>query len=157
MNKKYIVISIVVIAAIASTAWLFISGRLVWSNGGANNSVSAVCGASVVNTYNDAMYVIGRKGSREPSIDEAGVKSVQSAVKSRAGYRNDATCQTLLFWIAIHDGDYQAAKDAETIVKRLHDKGQFADSNIRGNDAILTYDTVLYGISPEAKAKAGAS
>ncbi len=157
MSKKYILLSLLGVVVVGGVAWLFVSGRLVWSNSGGSKPVSVVCGVDTVDKYNDAMYMIGRNGSSEPSIDESGVKSVQSTVKSKAGYKDDATCQTLLFWIAIHDGDYQAAKDAETIVKRLHDKGRFADSNIRGNDAILTYDTVLYGISPEAKAKAGAS
>lgn len=157
MSKKYILLPLLGIIVIGGVVWLFTSGRLVWSSPGANKAVGVVCGADIVDTYNGAMYMIGRNGSSDPSIDEAGVKSVQSTVKGRVGYKDDATCQTLLFWIAIHDGDYPAAKDAEAAVKRLHDKGQFANNNIRGNDAILTYDTVLYGISPEAKAKAGAS
>jgi len=157
MSKKYILLPLVGIIVAGVIVWLFASGRLVWSNTGANQAVGVVCGTDIVDTYNDAMYMIGRNGSSEPSIDESGVKSVQNTVKGKAGYKDDATCQTLLFWIAIHDGDYQAAKDAEASVKRLYDKGQFANNNIRGNDAILTYDTVLYGISPEAKAKAGAS
>lgn len=157
MSKKYILLPFIGVAVIGGIVWLFVSGRLVWSNAGADKTVSVVCGTDIVDTYNDAMYMIGRNGSSEPSIDESGVKTVQNTVKGKAGYKDDATCQTLLFWIAIHDGDYQAAKDAETAVKRLYDKGQFANNNIRGNDAILTYDTVLYGISPEAKAKAGAS
>ena len=121
------------------------------------NKTASVCGSDIVNKYNDAMYMIGRNGSSEPSIDESGVKDVQSEVKRKTGYEKDATCQTLLFWIAIHNNDYSAAKIAATAVKELHDKGQFADNNIRGNDPILTYDPVLYGISPEAKEKAGAS
>ena len=84
-------------------------------------------------------------------------KGQDGQMQDQTSFINCVACQTLLFWIAIHDGDYQAAKDAEASVKRLYDKGQFANNNIRGNDAILTYDTVLYGISPEAKAKAGAS
>jgi hypothetical protein len=157
MSKKYILLPLLGVVIIGGVVWLFASGRLVWSNSGANKTARVVCGTDIVDTYNDAMYMIGRNGSSEPTIDESGVKSVQSAVRNKTGYKDDATCQTLLFWIAIHDGDYQAAKDAEAAVKLLHDKGQFANNNIRGNDAILTYDIVLYGISPEAKAKAGAS
>lgn len=156
MSKKYTLVLTGLLIVVGVTAWLFASGHLVWSNGKTNETASA-CGSDIVNKYNDAMYMIGRGGSSEPSIDEAGVKDVQSEVKHKAGYEKDATCQTLLFWIAIHNSDYSAAKTAATAVKELHDKGQFADNNIRGNDPILTYDTVLYGISPEAKEKAGAS
>lgn len=156
MSKKYILLLLIGIVVVGGVVWLFASGKLVW-NASKTTTVSRVCDTELVNKYNDAMYMIGRNGSSEPSIDEAGVKSVQSTIKSSDGYKDDATCQTLLFWIAIYNGDYPAARDAEVAVKQLHDKGQFADSNIRGNDAILTYDTVLYGISPEAKEKAGAS
>jgi hypothetical protein len=156
MSKKYTLATIGVLIVAGGIVWLFVSGHLVWSDGKASKTAS-VCGADIVNKYNDAMYMIGRNGSTEPSIDEAGVKDVQSEVKRKAKYEEDATCQTLLFWIAIQNNDYPAAKTAATAVKELHDKGQFADNNIRGNDPILTYDTVLYGISPEAKEKAGAS
>ena len=156
MSKKYALIVVGLLIVTGALVWLFASGHLMWSNGKVDKTAS-VCGSDVVNKYNDAMYMIGRNGSSEPSIDESGVKDVQNDVKRKTGYEKDATCQTLLFWIAIHNNDYPAAKTAAAAVKQLHDKGQFADNNIRGNDPILTYDTVLYGISPEAKEKAGAS
>ena len=156
MSKKYTLSVIGLLIVAGGIVWLFASGHLVLSDGKTNKTAS-VCGSDIVNKYNDAMYMIGRNGSSEPSIDESGVKDVQNDVKRKTGYEKDATCQTLLFWIAIHNNDYSAAKIAATAVKELHDKGQFADNNIRGNDPILTYDTVLYGISPEAKEKAGAS
>ena len=156
MSKKYILATIGILIVAGGIVWMFTSGRLLWSNGDAAKT-ARVCGSDIVNKYNDAMYMIGRNGSTEASIDENGVKEVRSEVKGKKGYESDATCQTLLFWIAIHYNDYPAAKVAATAVKQLHDKDMFADNNIRGNDPILTYDTVLYGISPEAKEKAGAS
>lgn len=154
-------IGIIVVAGIivvGVVVGLFATGKLVWvKNGSQRSAVVAVCGTSIVNKYNDAMYAIQRKGASEPSIDVDGVKAIKAEIKTKSGYENDATCQALLFWIAIQDADYPTAKNAYDVVKRLHDKGIFADSNIRGNGALLSYEALLSSISPEMRAKTGAS
>ena len=156
MKKKNIVI-VVLAALVVTIILLVVSGRLAWT-GGSTGTMAArpVCGKDIVNKYNDAMYMVKRQDASTPSIDEAGVKQVEASIKKSKGYEDDATCQTLLFWIAMYQGDYNAAKSAHSKVKSLYNKGIFADSNIRGNQALFSYEQLLNGISPEAEAKAGA-
>lgn len=132
---------------------LFATGKLVWANSSGNNATNTACGTDIVNKYNDAMNYIGRNGSdaSNPSIDTAGVAAVKKQVMATSGYKNDATCQTLLFWIAINDRDYPTAKSSYATVNQLHDKGVFADNNIRSNNALLSYQSLLDGINPDIK------
>lgn len=158
VNNRLTIIAtglIVVVAVIG----LFGTGRLVWVSSGGHVAASAVCGTDIVSKYNTATNFIGRNGNdgSNPSIDTAGVAAVKKEITAKSGYKNDATCQAILFWIAINDNDYPAAKTAESIVKQLHDKGMSADSNIRGNTALSTYDGMLEIISPTNKEKPGAA
>ena len=150
MKAKYtigIIVAIVIICGIAT--WLFMSGRLVWSvNGGQHVAARTVCDSTIVSKYNDAMFVTQRSGSDEPSVDEAGVKAVKADIKTKTGHEKDATCQALLFFIAINDRDYPSAKSAYQEVKQLHDNGIFPDNNIRGSDALFNYQNLLNGINP---------
>lgn len=157
-NKKPLIITVIILIFIAVVvALLVLSGRLVWTGGGMNAlSARSVCNNDIVNKYNDAMFMINRQGASTPSIDEDGVKQLETTIKDTQGYEDDATCQTLLFWIAMYHGDYELAKSAHVGVKSLHSKGVFANNNIRGNQALFSYEKLLNGISPEAKAKAGA-
>ena len=150
-----IIVCIIIVLGIAGAAtWLFMSGKLVWAGTGSTVTVTkAVCGTDIVNKYNDAMQMMIRDGSTEATIDAQGVKDVTATIKQQNGYQNDATCQTLLFWIAIYNNDYASAKSSYAVVQKLHDEGIFADNNIRGNDALLTYQSVLFPLSPEASNK----
>lgn len=159
MKKKNIIISTLLalaVVVIVATLLLLVSGRLVWTGGGAGTvAARPVCDSDIVNKYNDAMYMTLRDGAEEPSINEAGVKQVEEGIKKAEGYKDDATCQTLLFWIAVYDGDYESAKSAYSKIKSLHDKGVFADSNIRGNQALFSYEPLLNSMSPEAEVGTG--
>lgn len=158
MNRKQLLtICLSGVVVVGVIVGLFVAGKLTWNNVAHHPVTSAVCGTNIVNKYNGAMYMIERGGSSEPSIDEVGVAAVKNEVRAKAGYKDDATCQTLLFWIAMHDSDYPAAKSAYGVVKQLHDGGVFADNNIRGNDALFNYGTVLRGIAPETKGLNSAS
>ena len=157
MKAKYtsgIIVAIVIICGLAT--WLFMSGRLVWSvNGGQHVVAQAVCDSTIVSKYNDAMFVTQRSGSDVSSIDESGVKAVKTDIKAKAGYEKDATCQALLFFIAINDSDYPSAKSAYQEVKQLHSNGIFPDNNIRGSDALFNYQNLLNGIDPNIKGPIG--
>ena len=153
--KKIVTITAIAIlvAAIGVIAWLFASERLVFANPNAGVGAVApkpVCDTNLVAKYNDAMFFIGREGSEEPTLDEEGIKNIKKDVISKNNYKIDPTCQTLLFWIAVHESNYDAAKTAYEAVKELHDRHHFADSNIRANAALFTYEGVIEALSPEA-------
>lgn len=151
MRKKILLSSIAVIGGAligAGVWWLFNTGRLVYvANPGASHTIAAVCDDSVVDKYNTAMYYQVRSGSTTPSIDSEGVKTLAKEIKAKAGYETDATCQVLLFWIDVRNDDYKAARSAYVVIKDLHDKGIYPNSNIRTNDPLFTYEGYVNGLS----------
>ena len=154
--KKIVTITAIAIlvAAIGVIAWLFASERLVFANPNAGVGAVApkpVCDTNLVAKYNDAMFFIGREGSDEPTLDEEGIQAVKKEITSKNNYKTDPTCQTVLFWIAVHESDYEAAKTAYEAVKELHNKNHFADSNIRANAALFTYEATVESLLPEPK------
>jgi hypothetical protein len=146
-----IILVVIILAAAGAVTWLFMSGRLAWVDPNTKAvTVKAVCGTDIVNKYNDASVFIARNGSSERTVDEEGLKSLKTTIVGKDGYKDDPTCQAMLFWISFRNKDYEGAKAAYTAVRALHDKGLFADSNLRSNDALFTYEDVLFTISPDA-------
>ena len=154
MHLKYVLAVVLVGLVIAAVGWLFSSGHLVYVG---SKSSAVACGSDVVTKYNAAMFYRPRNGSNTPSLDEAGLKNLTSEIKSKAKYATDPTCQTILFWTAVHDNNYKAANEAYKAVKSLHDKGDFADSNLRSNDALFTYQGYLNSLPGSGVTQAGGS
>lgn len=151
MHKRMVTvsISIVIIVALLGVGiwWLFNTGRLVYVANPSTTSTAVVCDSSIVDKYNTAMYYEERNGSTQPTIDEAGVRNLVSEIKGKKGYDTDATCQSILFWVAIYNKDASAARTAYDAVKSLHDKRIFADSNLRSNEALFTYEGYVSGLA----------
>lgn len=147
MNKKLVAIGVPVILVVllgVAVWWLFNSGRLVYVASGTKAPEGlVVCGSDVVTKYNEASLFIKRQGADAPSVDKESLKTIASDIRNKKGYEGDPTCQTLLFWSAVRNDDYKAAKEAAGAVKQLHEKRLFADSNIRNNDAVFNYQTSL--------------
>lgn len=151
MNKKRILTILAIITSAllgVGVWWLFATDRLTYtSNPGPQSTSSVVCGADVLDTYNAAMFYALRDGSNDLTIDEKAVESLAVEIKSKEGYKNDPTCQTILFWTAVQNDNYPAAKDAYESIKTLHDQGIFTDSNIRSNQPLFTYESYLLQLS----------
>lgn len=153
MKKIAAIITVVVLvlALAGVVSWLFMSGKLAWVDSNTNTvAVKAVCGTDMVNKYNDASFLVGRNGSSELTVDDAGIKAVKNDIMSKNNYKTDPTCQAILFWISIRYQDYDTAKSAYDAVHALHDQGHFADNNIRNDQPLFTYEEVLFTISPHA-------
>lgn len=152
MSKKLVIgVSVLGALLLASVIFLVVSGRLVLTDPNVQRSVSKiVCDSGTVDTYNAAMLLDKRGGSDEYTFDEAGLKSLQTSIRAKDGYKDDPTCQTMLFWIAVKDEDYEAGKVAYQNVKRLYDQRIFADSNLRTDQPLFSYEAALWNISPEA-------
>lgn len=156
MAKKGTVLAItgVTVLVVGAVVALFVTGLLVWNPGSSKQSASGaniVCGNDIVDTYNAASQIAVREGATTPSVDAEGIEQVKADILSTEGYKDDPTCQAILFWIAVGADDYEAAKSAHEAVKRLHAQNNFANSNIRGDDPIFNYDASIFPLSPEAK------
>ena len=150
MKKKIAIIgvTILVLLAAGAVAWSFMSGKIIWNfSGDAEIGMRSACGEDIVLRYNDIMIYQLKEGDIDPSIDAAAVAGIKDEINKLEGSKEDATCQTLLFWIAIHNRDYDAANAAANIVKAQHDLGVFSNNNIRGNQPLFEYDSALYSIS----------
>lgn len=156
MNKKrvvQIIFIVIILLAVGAVVWLFASGQLVWAK---DKQVVAteseiICGDETVTTYNTAMTMMVRGDDQtDYSIDKEGVEKLVGEIKGRSGYENDPTCQTILFWTAINNLEYEAAKAANAKIQELHDKHIYANSDIQGNGPVSTYEAALYSISPES-------
>ncbi len=152
MRFKYVLTILLAGLIIAGVWWLFSSGRLVYVS---SKSSAVACGPDIVTKYNAAMFYRPRNGSNTASLDETGLKNLASEIKSKAKYATDPTCQTILFWTAVHDNNYKAANEAYKAVKSLHDKGEFADSNLRSNDSLFTYQGYLNSLPGSGVTHAG--
>lgn len=158
MNKKRILTVLAIITSVligVGVWWLFATDRLTYSsNPDSQSNRVAICGADIIDTYNDAMFYDLREGSSDLTIDEESLNNLVVEIKSKAGYRNDPTCQTILFWTAVQKDDYPVAKDAYESIKTLHDQGIFADSNIRSNQPLFNYGTYLLQLSGSGASQA---
>jgi len=139
-------IAVVVLAFLAGGVWwLFSSGHLVYSALGQSSTV--VCDADIVNTYNAAMYYEPRNGATESSIDKQGVSDLVTEIRSKPNFDNDPTCQTIIFWSAVLDDNYSTALTAYDSIMNLYEKRVFADSNLRSDQALFTYEQVMNSLT----------
>ena len=128
--------------------WLFDTDRLEYvANPKSQSETLVACSTKMVDTYNSAVATEIRDGASEPFIDTEAMGSLAKQIRSTDSYESDATCQTLLFWIAFYDNDYKNAVSAHTAIKDLHDKGVFADSNITSTAPLYSYEKYLYSLS----------
>lgn len=157
MKKIILIVAMVLIlAAVGAVTWLFVSGKvaLVYKQA-APATTTIVCDTKIVDTFNEAMFFTRRAGATTVSIDEEGIKKLNTEIKAKAGYENDPTCQTIIYLTAIYEENYDGAKAAFQAVKELHDKNIFANNNIRGNQPLFTYEGSMYPFSPEGKTQGG--
>lgn len=147
----------IIVLGVGTIIALFSLGRLGWVNPDSEvvNAYTAVCDTEMVDQYNEAILYIEREGTAGLSRDEKVLDALPGTIKNLAGYKNDPTCQTFLFWIAVRDEDYEGAKAAYETVKSLHEKRLFADSNITGNQSLESYEGAVYSLSPEGRASEG--
>lgn len=157
MNKKIFVIGVPILVVVLLSVgvwWLFNSGRLVYVAPGSKAPEGvAVCGNDFVEKYNEATYRVIRGDSNEATMDEPALKKLKTDITNKNGYEDDATCQTILFWLALHYDDRKEAEVSYKAVKSLHEKGAFANSNLQGNQAISTYDSFLNALKSREEAK----
>ncbi|HWT40833.1 MAG TPA: hypothetical protein VN081_06245 [Dongiaceae bacterium] len=158
MKKRIVGVSAVIIILLlvaGAVMWLFMSGRLTltWNSNPASGQVQTasthiVCDDATVTTYNTAATYTLRAGSQVPTLDTDGLKKLTSDIKTRSGYQDDPTCQTILFWQAIGANDYATARDTFAILQTLHNKHLYPDNNLMNAQSFAGYSSALEAINP---------
>jgi hypothetical protein len=132
------------IATVVIGSYLYATKKLTFSFGNTvTNSATAVCGDSVISQYNAAMFYQVRGTDTRDSLDEAGINNLEKDVPKKTGYAQDATCQTILFWIAIHHHDATKAAGALAALNSLHGQGKYVDSNLSSSASLSTFQSAI--------------
>ena len=162
-KKGFIIGSVgLVLVIVGAISWLLMSGRVTVTFGAAqsvSDNRTIVCGADTVSAYNaayDAMFheiittqlVDDGIASGTPDVTE--IVTLADDIKRKDGYGQDPTCQTIIFWSAVYNDDYEGATAAHTAVRELHETHLFANSDIRGNTPLSSWSDEVYALSPEA-------
>lgn len=121
-------IVVIIIACAAVLAWLYISGRfaLVVKNPEAKVIVvSNVCNQATVDSYNTVFTSTDRAGFGDQ------MKKVVDGIKAKSGYKDDPTCEYILFYDATYRGDAQSAQTYLNDVKQLAGSGYYPNTGLR--------------------------
>jgi len=133
---------VVIVALITTFWWLFASGRLTYQSR-PNQQLSVACDQSMSRRYNEVMRYEYRESTTNLSRDQQGIKDVRTQITNQPHYEDDATCQTMLFWIAVNDDNLIEARTRKSEVERLHEKGSYADSDLITSDSLSTWSTAI--------------
>jgi hypothetical protein len=161
-----IVLAVIILLLIGFGSWLLVSGKasVAWSgsshsqtaadqagNGVRDDKPLRVCNGTTVGVYNNAMYATPKSVPGPSSIDKKGLDKLAAKIKKRDGYKNDPTCQTILFWTAFENNDYKAIKPAYNALVRLHKNNKFPDNNLRNSGSLFQYKGIVKSLSPAVK------
>lgn len=157
MNKKVTIATICVIAVLlaGSIAWLFIAGKVtvVWAGSASKQVTQAapVCDSRMVSAFNSAIYYTIRDNSGKASIDKKALDGLAGSIQTISGYKNDPTCQTILFWVAYGNQDYAATKSAYDALVLLRDSYKFPDNTLSTSGGFSQYIDMVNTLSPNNK------
>jgi len=156
---KKVIISVIIVllvAVIGAGVGLIASGKLAWVDSQTvASSSSRACGDEIIAQYNEAMFLGVREDDTEPTLDEAAIAAVKTTILETQDYAADPSCQTMLFWVATLDEDYEATRTARDALVKQNAQNIFPSNNIRGNQPLFTYDAVVDSLSPEAQTSEG--
>lgn len=125
------------IVTIAAGAYFYTTKQPIALLAPSGTSVTViVCGSEVVNTYNAASRVEVRGSDDDLTLDVAGLSRLDTEIRSKSGFEQDPTCQTILFWNAVIDGDTGRAGVALKAIESLHAEQHFANSNLENTTSI---------------------
>lgn len=133
-NRKLIVILTIGLVVLVGVVLGFVSGRLYAGMKAPGQKVQLayqVCGDEIVQRYEEEIYFpLDEKNS--PAANK-----LKETITADPNYRDDPTCQTILFWLAEDKGDKDAMAASLGVVKRLHQEGIYTNSGL--HDGALNY------------------
>jgi len=144
MRKKILVssIAVIVVALIGvGVWWLFSTGRLAYVANPTNTSGKVVaCDDAIVDRYNEvSLYKLRGSDTKVPTYDKDGLAKLATEIQAKDGYKSDATCQAVLFFVAVRGNSYENARQSYETLLDLHKQGVYANSNIRSNEPLFNY------------------
>lgn len=140
---------------IALLGYLSFTGKLVFQASAQTTFYDSTCDDEKVIKYNDAALSKQRNGSDEYSIDKQALNDLVSDITSKASYKNDPTCQTIIMLVAIQNNDYNTANQAYDVVRKLHHQKLFANSNLATSGPLANYQTLIDELSPSRQNSTG--
>ena len=158
VKKKVAIVSsigvgVLVIGAIIT--WLFVSGRVTLvinqSDETVKGPVVLVCGDETIKAFNEASTGYPTDDPMTSAIDTAALVKVADDVKKKSNYKQDPTCQTILFWTAVQERKYEEAKAAKAAVDALQKDGHFANNNLRTTATPSDWQLFVDDLSPETQ------
>ena len=159
LDKKTIVAGIAVLIVIGIVAWLFLSGRVTLVVNQQNDdevktikgSKVLVCNETVVDAFNEATTGYPTEDPMTSAVRVEVLTEVADGVKKKKDYEQDPTCQTVVFWAAVHEKNIEEAKEAKRVVDALHADGHFANSELRATAPLQDWQLLIDSLSPEAQ------
>ena len=156
MKKRRSIVIVTGVVAIVGAAviGLIASGYVTITIGKSKSqasSASIVCGEDMLSRYNEAILARPTDDPTVSVIDKEGLAKIATDIKNHGAYKDDPTCQTMLFWIALQDKNYDDAKAAYEGVSHWYDEHVYANSDIRGNAPLSDWKLPLDELSPEAQ------
>lgn len=157
-KKKVAIVSsigvgVLVIGAIIT--WLFVSGRVTLVINQPDETVKGpvvlVCRDETIKAFNEASTGYPTDDPMTSAIDTAALVKVADDVKKKSNYKQDPTCQTILFWTAIQERKYEEAKAAKAAVDVLQKDGHFANNNLRTTATPSDWQLFVDDLSPETQ------
>lgn len=144
-NKKlniWMIVSIVLGLVLLAGASLYAFGYVSLSNNDSQSSLP-VCGTDIVDRFNESYRYTERVKGEGLSYDYKGLQSISDDIKKMEGAENDATCQTMNFWIAYVNRDHAKANKAYESLLGLHKQGRFPDSNMISPIPLFMYESMV--------------
>ncbi|RWZ78449.1 MAG: hypothetical protein EOT05_01670 [Candidatus Microsaccharimonas sossegonensis] len=137
------------VAVLAIGAYFYVTKKpIVVVPAGNTTSVSTiVCDDAIVNTYNAASKLQVRTPGGDVTTDVDALTRLDATIRSKTGFEQDPTCQTILFWNAITSSDVGKATIALKAIQSLHDAHNYADSNLENTTSISVMKDSLTALS----------
>ena len=147
-RKPLWMIPVVAIALLIAALLLgLVSGFLYFGTKSPDQKVSVssrVCGADMISKYE-------KIDTGDLAKDKQQLLAFIKTIKDTKHSENDPTCQTMLFFASFRVEDYMGMEKPLRLVKSMHDKGVYADSNLRTSYSISGMSALHEQVVSDAK------
>ncbi|NCU38798.1 hypothetical protein EOL96_07155 [Candidatus Saccharibacteria bacterium] len=145
-QNVWMIVSLVLGLILLAGASLFVFGYASLSDNDGQSSMP-VCGTDIVNRFNEAYRYTERVEGEGLSYDHKGLQSISDDIKKMDGAENDATCQTMNFWIAYVNRDQAKANAVYKKLYDMHEQGKFPDSNMISPLPLYMYESTVSSLT----------
>lgn len=149
-RKPLWMIPVVAIALLIVALLLgLVSGFLYFGTKSPDQKVSVasrVCGADMIDRYE-------KIDTGDLTKDKQQLLAFIKTIKDTKHSEKDPTCQTMLFFASFRVEDYKGMERPMELVRSMHDKGIYADSNLRSGSSVKSMDGLLKQVVNDTTSK----